>query len=115
MHELSVALSLVEAAELAAKRAGAERVNYLRVRVGSMSGVVAEALEFSYAIATRGTLLEGSALRIEAVPVAVYCGRCDQERDLPELHSFRCPVCGATTARIVRGKELEVLDMEVEP
>lgn len=115
MHELSVALSLVQAADRAAKRAGAERVNFLRVRIGTMAGVVPEALQFGYEVATRGTLLEGSALRIETVPVAVYCAECDEEREMPALHGFRCPVCRSTAARIVRGKELEVLDMEVEP
>ena len=115
MHELSIALSLVEAAERAASRARAERVNYLRVEVGAMAGVVPEALRFGYDVATQGTLLEGSELRIERTPVVVFCDTCEAERTLPQLHAFRCPVCSAPAAKIVRGKELEILDMEIEP
>lgn len=115
MHELSIALSLVQAAEQAASRAHAERVNYLRVEVGGMSGVVADALRFSYDVAVRGTLLEGSELRIEETPVAVFCDDCGMERELSMPPVFRCPVCRAPTAKILRGKELEILDMEIEP
>ena len=115
MHELSIALSLVEAAEQAASNAQAERVNYLRVEVGALSGVVPEALRFSYDVAVQGTLLEGSELRIEETPVVVFCDACDRERELRELHAFRCPVCGEPTAKMLRGKELEILDMEIEP
>lgn len=115
MHELSIALSLVEAAEQAANRARAERVNYVRIEVGALSGVVPEALRFGYEVATRGTLLEGSELRIEETPLKVFCDACGTERELPRVHRFRCPGCGAATAKILRGKELEILDMEIEP
>ena len=87
MHELSVALSLVEAAERAAARARAERVNYVRVEIGALSGVVPEALRFGYDVAIRGTLLEGSELRIEETPIVVYCDACGKERELPRAIS----------------------------
>ena len=115
MHELSIALSLVEAAEQAASRADAESVSYLRVEVGAMSGVVPAALSFCYDVAVQGTVLEGSELRIEETPIVVYCDACETERTLPQLHGFRCPVCGAPAAKILRGKELAILDMEIEP
>ena len=45
MHELGIA---VEIAELAAEEAGARRVEAVHVRVGALSGVVREALEFAW-------------------------------------------------------------------
>lgn len=57
MHELSIALSLVELAAEAAANAGAERVEAVHLRVGALAGVVPEALQFSFAIAARGTPL----------------------------------------------------------
>ena len=115
MHELSIALSLVEAAQQAASRAHAERVNYLHVEVGAMSGVVPDALRFCYEVAVRGTVLEGSELWIKETPVVVFCDACGKERTLRRIHAFLCPVCRAPSAKILRGKELEILDMEIEP
>jgi hydrogenase nickel incorporation protein HypA/HybF len=115
MHELSIALTMVEAAQDAASRAGAERVNYLRVQVGAMSGVASAALRFGYDVAVRGTLLEGSELRIEETPLVVFCEHCASEQELPEAHAFRCPVCRGPAAKIISGKELQILDMEIEP
>ncbi len=54
------------ASEEAARRGGA-RVTALHLKLGSLSGVVKEALTFSYGIACEGTPLEGSQLVIEEV------------------------------------------------
>ena len=115
MHELSIALSLVQIAEEAARRAEAEHVTEVHIVVGALSGAVPEALQFAYDVAARGTLLEGSRLVIESLPVAIYCDGCEAERELPGIQSFHCPVCGIPSGLVVRGKELELRALEVEP
>jgi hydrogenase nickel incorporation protein HypA/HybF len=67
MHELSIALSMIEMASEEADRHGAARVTALHLKLGHLSGVVKEALTFSYEIACQGTVLEGSQLVIEEV------------------------------------------------
>jgi len=52
VHELSIALNLVEIVEEAARRAGAECVVAVHLRLGAMSGVVREALEFCFPLAS---------------------------------------------------------------
>jgi Zn finger protein HypA/HybF involved in hydrogenase expression len=47
MHELSLAIALVEVASDAAHSLGASRVSRLFVRLGPGAGVAAEALRFS--------------------------------------------------------------------
>ncbi len=113
MHELSIAQSLVDVVTETATDAGATRVEAVHLRLGALSGVVREALEFCYELATKGTLLEGSRLLIEDLPVRVFCANCQQELELPDLTAFRCPVCGALTADIRQGKELEVRSVEL--
>ena len=115
MHELSIARNLVVLAEETARSANADRVVAVRIRVGALSGVAAEALVFGYDVATEGTLLQGSSLEIERVPVAIFCESCAEERELEGIRSFRCPVCDAPSGRLVRGKELEMVSLEVEP
>ena len=85
MHELSIALNLVEIAEDAARSADAEAVETVYLRVGVLSGVVKEALLFAYDTATEGTLLEHSRLEIEDVPLVVYCPDCQLESELASI------------------------------
>jgi hydrogenase nickel incorporation protein HypA/HybF len=114
MHELSIALSLVDAAcEKAAELGKEVRVEALHVRLGALSGVVRQALEFSFDLATDGTAIAGARLVIEEVPVTVRCPHCDAARQLPTIHHFACPVCGTPTPEVLSGRELELTALEV--
>jgi hydrogenase nickel incorporation protein HypA/HybF len=113
MHELSIALSLVEAAEAAAREAQVTQVEAVHLRLGVMSGVVKDALLFGYEVASEGTLLAGSRLEIEEVPLIIYCDQCQVERALPGVQSFFCPVCDAPALTILQGKEIELKYLEV--
>jgi hydrogenase nickel incorporation protein HypA/HybF len=113
MHELSVAQELVELVAEEVTREGPVRVVSIRLRIGALSGVVPSALRFAYDASTAGTTLEGSALHVEEVPAAVFCERCGVERDLATVTCLRCPACEAATPNVVRGKELEVVSVEV--
>lgn len=112
MHELSIALNLVEMVEEAARRAGAECVVAVHLRLGAMSGVVREALEFCFPLAAQGTLLADARLEIEMVPLVLACEPCGREVR-PAEGSFRCPFCGTPSTQIRQGRELEVNGIEV--
>jgi hydrogenase nickel incorporation protein HypA/HybF len=114
MHELSIAYSLVELASQSALEAGAKRVVSVHLKLGALSGVVRGALEFSYDIATEGTLLEGSRLVITELPVRIYCASCQQEVDLPGIQRFRCPRCDTPSGDIRQGREMEVESIEID-
>jgi hydrogenase nickel incorporation protein HypA/HybF len=106
-------MSMIEmAAEEAARRGGAQ-VNAVHLRLGPLSGVVKEALLFSYDVACEGTPLEGSRLVIEETPVVVYCPTCDEERTPATIQNFCCPVCETLTPQVLRGRELEVVALEI--
>jgi len=65
MHELSIALRLVELVEeqVAGEPPGT-LVCAVDIRIGEWSSVVPEALEFAWEPATEGTRLQGAALRV---------------------------------------------------
>ncbi len=113
MHELSIALSLVELAQDEADRLG-RRVRAVHLRLGDLSGVASEALLASYEMACADTPLAGSRLVIERVPVVVFCPLCRVERPLDRVRWFCCSECGAPTPEVRRGKELELVALEVE-
>jgi hydrogenase nickel incorporation protein HypA/HybF len=114
MHELSIALSIVETLEEESASRGGVRVTAVYLRLGALSGVAKEALLSSYDLACEDSMLRGSRLVIEEVPVVVYCRSCALSRRLPSLQQFCCPICGAPTSEVVEGKELEVAALEIE-
>lgn len=113
MHELSVATALVAQAEQAARAAGAERVVAVRLRLGRLSGLVPEALEFGFEFAAQGTTLQGARLEIERVDPVVWCPTCETAVTLATTTRFRCPACDTPSAQVLAGRELELRSLEV--
>jgi hydrogenase nickel incorporation protein HypA/HybF len=113
MHELSIAMGIVDAALEEAQKRGVQ-VSAVHLRLGALSGVVKDALMFSYEVACQDTALEGSQLIVEDVPVMVFCPQCQEKRTLTSVQSFICPECGSPTRDVLQGKELEVFALEVQ-
>lgn len=113
MHELSVAMSIIEVAEEEAERRGA-RVEAVHLRLGPLAGVVKEALLSSYEIARENTTLAGSRLIIEEMPIVVYCPTCQAKRTLGSIQEFVCPECRTSASEVVQGRELEVFALELQ-
>ncbi len=115
MHELSIAQGMVDAACDAIERCESprSRVRSVLVRIGALSGVVADALEFCYGLTVEGTPLAGSRLVVEEQPVVVNCPHCREERTLPDPWRLRCPICRTPTPELIRGRELELISLEL--
>lgn len=114
MHELSVALRIVEALDQELAGEGDDlTVSTVALRVGALTNVVPEALEFSWGLATDGTVLKGSRLDIQVVDAAGHCPKCQEERILTNLQSMRCPVCRTPIAQVTGGNDLEILTVEI--
>jgi hydrogenase nickel incorporation protein HypA/HybF len=114
MHELSIAMSIVEMAQEEAAQRGDVHVNAVHLRLGALSGVAKEALLSSYEMACEDTPLQGSRLIIEEVQVVVFCPGCEAQRPLSSVQLFCCAECGGPTSEIVQGKEIEVVALEIE-
>ena len=114
MHELGIALDIIDVASETLGDLGAVRVKSVRIRLGPLAGVVKQALMFSFDAAAAGTRLEHARLEIEDVAVAGWCDTCAAEREPADLAVRRCPVCQSLMARLLRGDELQVLALEIE-
>ena len=113
MHELSIAMSIVEIAQQEAARHGAAEVTAVHLKLGALSGVMESALRSSYEMAVCDTPLKNSELLVERVPVKVYCPTCRAEQSLASIQNFACPRCGRTTTQVLSGKEIEVFALEI--
>jgi hydrogenase nickel incorporation protein HypA/HybF len=106
MHELSIAISIVELAEQESQRRGGLRIVAVHLRLGLLAGVVKDSLLFSYQMACEDTPLAGSRLVVEEVPGIIFCPTCDARRFVRSLEWFCCSECGSLSSEIVQGKEL---------
>lgn len=115
MHELSVARSLADfvCEQTVEMDQAHERVSLVRVRMGALCGIVPIALKNAFMSVIVGTTLQHCRLEIEPVDLVVFCPHCHREQTLGDIRQLICPVCGARTPRVVQGRELEIVSIEV--
>jgi hydrogenase nickel incorporation protein HypA/HybF len=112
MHELSLAMNLVEAVEEeAARHTGT--VEAIHLRLGPLSGVVKEALCSGFEMAREGTVLAATRLIVEDVPIVVWCTACQAEQPVASEQWICCVKCGTPASEVRHGKELEIFALEM--
>jgi hydrogenase nickel incorporation protein HypA/HybF len=112
MHELSIALSLVDLAAEEAERRGA-RVAAVHLKLGPLAGVVKEALLSAFELAREESPLAEAELVVEEVAVTAYCPTCAAERPVLSVQQMCCARCGTPTGEVLRGRELEIVALEI--
>ncbi len=112
MHEGGVAQSALDMALERAAAEGAGRIHRMTLRVGPLSGVVPEALEFAFEVVTQGTIAEGATLEVVRVPVVCFCRSCAREFPAADL-LCECPACHRPGGDVRQGRELELAALEV--
>lgn len=113
MHEVSIALSLLEIATEYCKREGYSGIESIKVKVGRASGVLPEALLFAFDAVKIGTIADKASLAIEEIPVSGFCSSCNSDFSVEEAYILFCPRCGDTSFRVETGRELNIQEMEV--
>ena len=113
MHEVAIMTEALRMAEEAAKAAGGERILELRLRLGSLSGVVEESLRFAFDVVSDGTMAAGATLEIEHVAGACWCATCQAEFACVDFLN-ECPRCHNLSGDLRRGRELDIAAVEVD-
>lgn len=113
MHELSIAMSIVETCIEETGKAGGSSVSSIELEIGKLSGVIPEALEFSWDVAIKDTLLEKSRLVINVIEARARCVDCGNTFVLDDSFS-PCPSCGGYGKEILQGQELKIRALTIE-
>ena len=113
MHELGITQSIVEIALRTAANQQAKKIHSVTLEVGSLAGVVAEALEFCYEACSKETLLEGSLLIVEQIQARARCRDCAVDYPLTDLLAC-CPGCNSVASDLICGEELRIKEMEID-
>ncbi|MHB8888321.1 MAG: hydrogenase maturation nickel metallochaperone HypA [Acidobacteriaceae bacterium] len=113
MHEIGIAAAIIEAGQVeAAGRPGAKLVR-IGVRIGVLSGVDKDALQFAVSALVAGTDLEALILEIQYCQRRNKCAKCSHEFETA-MYSAACPLCRNEDTILVGGDELEVVCVELE-
>ena len=112
MHELSIMKNALDLALEQAEQAGATRIRAVRLRVGALSGVVPDALQFAFGALSQGTLAQDAQLAIESVPARFWCANCTREFQSDDMMA-ECPACRRLSADLRGGRELELTSLEI--
>jgi hydrogenase nickel incorporation protein HypA/HybF len=113
VHELSIATALVDQAQEVSREYGGAAVTAVRVRVGELSGVVADALRFSFDVARAGTAADRALLVVQDVPARARCEPCDDVFAVGTPPFLWCPRCDTAARGLVSGRELEITAVEL--
>ena len=114
MHELSIAMSIVELAGEEAERRGASSITAVHVKLGPLAGVIAEALQSAFELAIEQTAMAGSRLIIDTVPVTAFCPSCNGPRSVVSPQLLLCRDCTSPTNNVITGQELELTALEID-
>ncbi|MBK7093665.1 MAG: hydrogenase maturation nickel metallochaperone HypA [Saprospiraceae bacterium] len=112
MHELSIAVGIVDLAEQEAAKAGGNNIESIELVVGKLSGVEIEALDFVWSSATEGTMLENAERITIQIKGKARCLECGNEYDIESLYE-NCPECNSYFKDIIQGKELQLKSITI--
>jgi len=113
MHELSIAINIVDIASRHAEAASALAVSQVELDIGTMSGIEYESLEFALTVAVKDTLLEGAEFKINRIEPLCQCPSCNKLYT-PDGFFSVCPECNEQNIDIIKGKELQIKSLLVE-
>ena len=113
MHEMALTESILELIEEEARKQSFTKVKLVRLEVGQLSHVSADALEFCFDAVTRSTIADGARLEIVTVPGQGWCMHCSKTVPLAERFGA-CPECGNYHVQMTAGDELRLHELEVE-
>jgi len=113
MHEIFIAESIIQIAEAKAREQDARSIRVIKLRLGTFTTIVPDALQFAFEIGRQGTLSRDARLDIEIVPMVVHCVVCESSTQPVRGVCLICEQCGFPL-EIVSGEELQIDYIEVD-
>ena len=113
MHEMSLAESVREIIEDAAREQGFSRVRTVWLEIGQLSCVEPEAMRFCFDAAMEGSIGKGARLEIIEIPGSGRCEACGETVEMQEQYGL-CSKCGSPRIQIINGDQMRVKDLEVD-
>lgn len=111
MHEMSIAIGIVNIAKEEAKKANVKSFAAIDLEIGTLAGIEFDSLEFVWEAAVKDSVLEKAEIRINKINARARCSDCEKEFSIKYIHDS-CPKCGSFLKIIIQGKELRIKSLE---
>ena len=113
MHELSIANTILNIVINEKMIKNLPEINTIGLKIGALSGILPDALEFSFDAIKKDTPLANTQLEITEIPVSGICGSCNTKFQVSDL-IFACPECHSTSIKVDQGQEMDIDYLEIE-
>ena len=114
MHELGIMTGVLEAANTAARDAGATKLLGVKLSIGEMTEAIEDALMFAWeALTEDDPFTEGATLEVNMVSPKSRCLECGVEFEHDRFHMF-CPECDSFATELIAGREMQIDSIEVD-
>ncbi|MDR2147303.1 MAG: hydrogenase maturation nickel metallochaperone HypA [Tannerella sp.] len=113
MHELSLALNIVEIAEEKAKEKNASEIEEIELEIGRLAGVELQTFFFALESAVKGTILDKAHIVRHIIDGEGRCSDCGKTVEMTSLLT-PCPACGSYLINILKGKELKIKSLLIK-
>ena len=113
MHEFVIAQGILEIINQETLPYGEVSVINVKVRIGTLSGIMPDSLTFAFTALSNGTVADGAQLLIEEVPLRITCNKCGKT-SITDNPFMICPVCKCSDVWMASGRELNVIGLEID-
>ncbi len=115
MHEVSIALGMVDELIKIANNNDASKINSVKLKIGKMSGIVTDSLIFAFdAVKLEHSLLADARIVIEEIPTVCECGDCNSSFEDENMFFSSCSNCDSLNVKLISGEEQHIEQVELE-
>ena len=114
MHEMSLMSSIWDSILVEKERSFFDKLLTVELEIGEFLGVVDDAMQLAFeAFKMDYSWADSASLQISQISSEVQCNVCSQKWLFKE-HWYFCPHCGVSNTKIISGKDIHIISIEVE-
>ena len=115
MHEVSIALGMVDELIKIARNNNATKINAVKLKIGNMSSIVTDSLIFAFdAVKLEHSLLSDARIVIEEIPTVYECSNCNSSFEVDNIYFPSCSNCESLNVTLISGEEQHIENVELE-
>ncbi len=115
MHEVSIALGMVDELTRIARENNAEKITLVKLKIGKLSGIVVDSLKFAFdAIKLEHPIMTTAEIIINEIPLIYKCNDCNTEFEADDLYFPECTGCKSYNLAIISGEEQHIENVELD-
>lgn len=112
MHELSIAQNIIEIVKENVPEKDFSDVKNILLEIGEMSGIETDSLKFCFDAIKNETPFGNAEMKIKKIPFVLFCNNCKSETT--NIYGIKlCEKCGSSDTIIVSGKEMKIIEVEL--